>query len=62
MVHTKPGNVVLDCFAGSGTIGVAAAKHGCSSILMDQNPESWEIIKNRMQPYELEVIYANQSN
>ena len=57
MVHTNPGNIVMDCFAGSGTVGIVAAKHNCSSILMDKNPESWKIIKSRMEDYRLEVIY-----
>jgi site-specific DNA-methyltransferase (adenine-specific) len=45
---SKPGDVVLDFFAGSGTTGFVANELGRSFILVDQNPESIEIIKNRL--------------
>lgn len=46
-VHSNPGEVVLDFFAGSGTTGMAAAAHGRDYILVDQNPEAIEIMKKR---------------
>lgn len=55
-VHTKPGHTVLDCFAGSGTVGEASAKHACNSILIDKNPEAWKIIQERMESYGLQSI------
>jgi site-specific DNA-methyltransferase (adenine-specific) len=45
---SKPGDVVLDFFAGSGTTGFVANKLGRKFILVDQNPESIEVIKNRL--------------
>jgi site-specific DNA-methyltransferase (adenine-specific) len=45
---SKPGDVVLDFFAGSGTTGFVAHELGRSFILVDQNPESIEVIKNRL--------------
>jgi site-specific DNA-methyltransferase (adenine-specific) len=45
---SKPGDVVLDFFAGSGTTGFVAQELGRRFILVDQNPESIEIIKNRL--------------
>jgi DNA modification methylase len=33
-----PSGTVLDCFGGSGTVGVVAAQLGRSAILMDANP------------------------
>ena len=45
---SKPGDVVLDFFAGSGTTGFVANELGRSFILVDQNPESIEVIKNRL--------------
>jgi site-specific DNA-methyltransferase (adenine-specific) len=45
---SKPGNVVLDFFAGSGTTGFVAHELGRRFILVDQNPESIEVIKNRL--------------
>ncbi|WP_454629593.1 DNA-methyltransferase [Bradyrhizobium cenepequi] len=34
-----PDGVVLDCFAGSGTIGIVAARHGRKSILIEADGE-----------------------
>jgi site-specific DNA-methyltransferase (adenine-specific) len=48
---SKEGDVVLDFFAGSGTTGFVANELGRRFILVDQNPESIEVIKNRL-PYE----------
>jgi site-specific DNA-methyltransferase (adenine-specific) len=45
---SKPGDVVLDFFAGSGTTGFVANELGRKFILVDQNPESIEVIKNRL--------------
>jgi site-specific DNA-methyltransferase (adenine-specific) len=45
---SKPGDVVLDFFAGSGTTGFVANGLGRRFILVDQNPESIEVIKNRL--------------
>ena len=44
----KPG-VVIDPFAGSGTVGVVAKKQGKSAILIEINPEYVEIIKSRLE-------------
>ena len=45
---SKPGDVVLDFFAGSGTTGFVANELDRRFILVDQNPESIEIIKDRL--------------
>ena len=45
---SKPGDVVLDFFAGSGTTGFVANELGRRFILVDQNPESIEVIKERL--------------
>ena len=45
---SKPGDLVLDFFAGSGTTGAVAAALGRNFILIDQNPESIEVIQNRL--------------
>jgi site-specific DNA-methyltransferase (adenine-specific) len=45
---SKPGDTVLDFFAGSGTTGFVANEFGRRFILVDQNPESIEVIKNRL--------------
>jgi site-specific DNA-methyltransferase (adenine-specific) len=45
---SKPGDTVLDFFAGSGTTGFVAYELGRRFILIDQNPESIEVIKSRL--------------
>ena len=42
------GDLVLDFFAGSGTTGAAAAELNRRFILIDQNPESIEVISKRL--------------
>ena len=44
---SREGDLVLDFFAGSGTTGAAAAELGRHFILVDQNPESIAVIKER---------------
>ena len=43
-VHSRPGDTVLDFFAGSGTTGEAAAHHGRNFILVDSNPEAARVM------------------
>jgi site-specific DNA-methyltransferase (adenine-specific) len=45
---SKEGDVVMDFFAGSGTTGFVAHELGRNFILVDQNPESIEVIRNRL--------------
>ena len=47
-VHSKPGDLVLDFFAGSGTTGEAAARSERRFILVDENPEAIAIIRKRL--------------
>lgn len=42
------GDIILDCFAGSGTTGVACENTGRHSILMEKEPEYCKIIRNRL--------------
>lgn len=52
---SKEDDLVLDFFAGSGTTGAAAAELGRNFILIDQNPESIAVIKDRFSA--LPVVY-----
>ena len=45
---TRPGGLILDPFAGSGTTGLAAARHGFRAILMEQSAEYAEIARARI--------------
>ena len=47
-VHSNPGDLVLDFFAGSGTAGEAAAKHGRNFIMVDQSAEAVRIMQSRL--------------
>ena len=50
---SKPGDLILDFFAGSGTTGAVAAELGRSFILIDQNPESIDVISKRLEADEV---------
>ncbi len=47
-VHSNPGDVVLDCFAGSGTTGEAAVRHGRQYVLVDSNPDAIATMSERL--------------
>jgi site-specific DNA-methyltransferase (adenine-specific) len=53
---SKPGDVVLDFFAGSGTTGFVANELGRRFILVDQNPESIQVIKDRLPKGSFQVV------
>ncbi len=55
-VHSSPGDILLDFFAGSGTLGEAAALHNCSSILIDNNAPAIKVIMNRLALYGIELL------
>jgi site-specific DNA-methyltransferase (adenine-specific) len=45
---SRPGDRVLDFFAGSGTTGAVAAQLGRRFVLIDNNPEAVAIMSNRL--------------
>lgn len=45
---TRPGDWVLDFFAGSGTLGAVAAQTGRRFVCVDRNPEAVEIMRARL--------------
>ena len=47
-VHSRPGDRVLDFFAGSGTTGVAAQKHGRRFLLVDESEEAVRVMERRL--------------
>jgi site-specific DNA-methyltransferase (adenine-specific) len=55
-VHSRPGDVVLDFFAGSGTTGEAAAQHGRGFVLVDDNPEAVRIAAARLAPFSPDLV------
>ncbi|HEV2647087.1 MAG TPA: DNA methyltransferase [Acidobacteriaceae bacterium] len=48
-VHSNPGDMVLDFFAGSGTTGEAAARNGRAFSLIDESPEAIAVMEKRLQ-------------
>ena len=55
-VHSSSGDILLDFFAGSGTLGEAAAKHNRSSILIDDNIPAIRCIIDRLATYDIELV------
>jgi site-specific DNA-methyltransferase (adenine-specific) len=55
-VHTSPGDVVLDFFAGSGTSGEAAARHGRGFVLVDSHPDAVQIAAARLAAFAPECV------
>ena len=53
---SNTGDLVLDFFAGSGTTGAACLKLGRRFILVDNNPQSIEIMKNRFHNEPVEFV------
>jgi site-specific DNA-methyltransferase (adenine-specific) len=47
-VHSNPGDLCVDFFAGSGTFGEASAKHGRRFLLIDSNPDAIKVMEKRL--------------
>ena len=47
-VHSRPGDTLLDFFAGSGSFGEAAAALGRHCLLIDDNPQAIAVMQNRL--------------
>jgi site-specific DNA-methyltransferase (adenine-specific) len=45
---SRPGDWVLDFFAGSGTLGAVARATGRRFVLVDSNPEAIEVMRRRL--------------
>ena len=46
---SRPGDRVLDPFAGAGTLGAAARSLGRSFVLIDSNPEAISVMERRLE-------------
>lgn len=53
-VHSNPGDVCLDFFAGSGTLGESAVCLGRRAILIDINKDAIEVMKKRFEKFNVE--------
>jgi len=47
-VHSRPGDRLLDFFAGSGTLGEAAFRLGRSAVLIDSSEEALRVMAERL--------------
>ncbi len=55
-VHSEPGDIVLDFFAGSGTVGEAAARSGRGFVLVDNSDQAVRVMAARLAPHSPETI------
>jgi site-specific DNA-methyltransferase (adenine-specific) len=55
-VHSRPGDVVADFFAGSGTTGDAAARNGRDFLLVDNNPEAIDVMVSRLEEWHPDTV------
>ena len=55
-VHSNPDDLVVDFFAGSGTVGEAAARLGRQFLLVDNNPDAIRVMATRLAHYGVEFI------
>ena len=55
-VHSRPGDLLMDFFAGSGSFGEAAVAHGRRCILVDNNAEALRVMEARFRHRDVEWI------
>lgn len=60
-VHSNPGDLLLDFFAGSGSFGEAAALLGRDFILVDNNPQAIAIMAHRLREYGPELVNCDEA-
>ena len=53
---TKPGDIVLDCFAGCAYAGVAAERLDRQWIACDMNPRAWTVFKRQFNKEDLVLL------
>ena len=56
LASTRPKDVILDPFAGTGTVGVVAAKFQRSFILIELNSEYCKLIEKRLNENQMELV------
>ncbi|HEY2703239.1 MAG TPA: site-specific DNA-methyltransferase [Candidatus Dormibacteraeota bacterium] len=53
---TRAGDCVLDFFAGSGTTGAVARRLGRRFVLVDCNPEAFEVMRDRLGGTDIDYV------
>lgn len=58
---SRPGDLVVDFFAGSGTTGAVAKKLERRFLLVDENPEAFQVMRKRLDtiPSERETLFMD---
>jgi len=59
-VHSEPGDIVLDFFAGSGTTGEAAARHERGFVVIDESPAAIAVMSERLGAWGPEVVATSE--
>jgi DNA modification methylase len=59
-VHSRPGDLVLDFFAGSGTTGEAAARLGRDFLLVDSSAEAVRVMQKRLAAFGPKTLTLRQ--
>ena len=59
-VHSRPGDLVANFFASSGTTGEAAARNGRRFLLTDSNPEAIEVMRTRLEQWASDTEFATE--
>jgi site-specific DNA-methyltransferase (adenine-specific) len=57
---SKPGDLVMDFFGGSGTTGFVAAELDRRFVLMDRNPEAIDVMRERFSKLSVPVEFRGQ--
>jgi DNA modification methylase len=55
-VHSATSDTLLDFFAGSGTLGEAAAREGRDAVFVDQSKEAIGVMKKRFAKYDARFL------
>ena len=61
-VHSNPGDKLLDFFAGSGSFGDAADRHGRDCVLVDSSRTAIAVMKRRFRGREVELHTTESRN
>jgi site-specific DNA-methyltransferase (adenine-specific) len=58
---SRPGDMCLDYFAGSGTLGAVAAKLGRGYVLIDENPEAIAVATRRLAALDDTIVAPSET-
>ena len=62
MASSQPGDIVLDFFAGSGTLGSVCLQNDRNFILIDNNPEAIEVMRRRFNEFDNIVWHETEES